>query len=54
VSVDHGGADVAVTQQSLDRPHVVVGAQEVTGETVTESMASDAFGYLSETHTRES
>ncbi len=40
VRVDHGGADVLVTEQFLDCPDVVTGLKEVRGERMPECVAT--------------
>jgi len=37
--VDHGGPDIAVPQQFLDRPNIIVGLQKVAGKTVTKGVS---------------
>ena len=44
--VDYRGADVAVTQQLLDRAHIVVRPQQVARKAVPERVAGDPFGNL--------
>jgi len=44
VGVDHGGLDVFVAEQFLDRANVIAVFEEVGGEGVAERMAADAFG----------
>ena len=38
VGVDHGRSDVAVAKKFLNRPNVVIGLKQVTGEAVTEGV----------------
>jgi len=38
VRIDHGGFDIAVPQQFLDRANVVIGLQQVTGKAVAKSV----------------
>ena len=42
--IDHGGADVVLAQEFLDRPDVVAIVQQVGGKGVTESVAAHALG----------
>jgi hypothetical protein len=44
VGVDHGGADVGMTEQLLDRADVVAPFEEVRREAVTQGMAAGGFG----------
>ncbi len=44
VSVDHGGGDVIVTEQSLDGPDIRASLEEVSGETVPEAVGGDPLG----------
>ena len=46
VGVDHGGPNVAVTQQFLNGSDVVVGFQQMGGEAVAEGVGGDAFENL--------
>ena len=41
--INHGGSDVTVTQQFLNRADIIVGLQQVTGKTVPKSMGGCAF-----------
>jgi hypothetical protein len=43
VGVDHGGGDVAVTEELLDGAYVVAGFKEVGREGVAEGVAADAL-----------
>lgn len=43
VGVNHGGADVAVAEELLDRADVVAGLEQVRGEAVAESVAGGSF-----------
>jgi hypothetical protein len=45
VSVDHGGADVVVAQELLDRPDVVTIFQQVGSERVAKCVAAYTFGF---------
>jgi hypothetical protein len=47
VRVDHRGPDVAVTQEVLDRSHVVVGLQEMAGKAVAQGMGAGSLAELS-------
>ena len=42
--VNHGGTDVMVAQEFLDRPDVVALLQRVGGKRVTEGVAAHALG----------
>lgn len=44
VGVDHGGADVAVTEKFLNRPDIVTGFQQMRRERVPERVAGNPFG----------
>jgi hypothetical protein len=47
VGVDHGGGDVAVTEELLDGADVVARLEEVGGEAVPEGVAGGRFGEVS-------
>ena len=44
MGVDHGGADVAVTQELLNRADVVAVFQEMRREGVSQGVAAGGFG----------
>ena len=45
VGVDHSGADVVMAEELLDGANVVASFENVSGEAVSECVASCAFGY---------
>ncbi len=44
MGVDHGGADVFVTEEFLDGADVIAGLEKVGGERVAEGVTGDALG----------
>ena len=52
VGVNHGGADVAVAEELLDRADVVAGLEQVRGEAVAEGVAGGSFCALNEARVR--
>ena len=38
MGIDHSGSDIAVPQQLLNAPDVLIGSQQVAGKTVAEGM----------------
>ena len=43
MGVDHGGSDIAVPQQFLNGPDVLVGSQQMAGKTVAKGMGGCSF-----------
>lgn len=50
VRVDHGGSDVAVTEQLLHGPDVVAGFEELRGERMAKRMARRTLMHSSDQH----
>jgi hypothetical protein len=48
--VDHGGPHIAVTHELLDGADVVIGLQQMAGETVAKSMGRGPLGDLGSLH----
>ena len=46
MGIDHRSSYVAMAEQSLDSPDIVIGLQKVRSETVAEGMRGDPFGEL--------
>jgi hypothetical protein len=50
MGIDHRGLHVAVAEEFLDCPNVVVRLQKVSGKTVPEGVGGDTFGEFSPAH----
>ena len=44
VGIQHCGSDIAVPQQFLYRTNIIIGLQQMTGETMTKSVGGSALG----------
>jgi hypothetical protein len=47
MGVDHGGLDIGVAKQFLDRTDIITVLQQMSGEAVPESVGGDVFGQAS-------
>ena len=45
MGVNHGGTDVAMPQQLLNCPDIIIPLEQMTGKTVAKCMGRRAFGY---------
>ena len=46
MGIDHCGPDIAVAEKCLDRPYIIIGLQQMRGETVAEGVRRDALREL--------